>query len=554
LKSILGKKMQSSVKEKNNQEFLPVSMAMETVYCPRNFWLRYVEKETWKDHRMLKGSIQDDVRISANRLKNIAKKRIERDVLFFSERLGLAGKLDCLNVDDWIPEEYKTGPLQYNDYDRCQLCCYGLMIEERLEKSCLFGYLYYTDSKRKIRVDFTPELRKKVEDAAELAWDIVLSSCVPPPIDSEQCRGCALKERCLPDLINKIQGKVDRIPAGIGMGRTFEHTICIDEPWGYMKIKNKNFQFIQGKDERHDIPIEMVDAIIIIGSINFSHAALKEILRRNIHVSLLSYGGRYEGEIISEFSKNVPLRAAQARSGLDNDLVIEFSRGFLEGKLANSCTLLNRYNRKLQNPEISKAVDRIKRIKDKLVKTKDSSILLGLEGTAAAVYFNVFSLLINNKDFIFTHREKRPPTDPVNALLSFGYVMLTSQLRGICYLVGLDPFLGFFHQEKYGKPSLALDVLEEFRAIFIDALVLNLINRNSLKMEHFSYQSSGACYLNEKGRRVFLQAFFKRMRDKVIHPLINCKLSYRRVMEIQLRLLARRILGEFDRYKPFKAR
>lgn len=529
-------------------------MAMETAYCPRNFWLRYVENESWRDHRMYQGRLQEKKRSANSRPKTPDNIKIERNVVLHSDELGVAGKLDWLDIDNMIPAEYKTGPLQDNEYDRCQICCYGIMLEELNGVHCPFGYLYYTDSKSRIKIEFTPELRKKVKDAAELAWDIILSETVPPPIDSEQCQGCALKERCLPDLINQLQGKKDKVPVGIGMGRTFERTVCIDEPWGYLRIKDGNFLFTQGKDKKRIIPIEAIDAIIILGSINFSHAALKEILRRNIHVSLMSYGGRYEGEIISEFSKNVPLRAAQARAGLNENLVLEFSQAFLEGKLANSCTLLNRYNRKLKRPEISKTVERIKNIKKKVIKSQNKSALLGLEGTAAAEYFQVFPLLIDKKDFTFSRRERRPPSDPVNALLSFGYVMLTAQLRGLCYLVGLDPFLGLFHQEKYGKPGLALDILEEFRSIFIDALVLSLINRNSLKLMHFSFQSSGACYLNEKGRRIFLDAFFKRMRSELIHPLVNKKLTYRRIMEIQLRLVARRILGEYSKYSPFKAR
>jgi CRISPR-associated protein Cas1 len=180
--------------------------------------------------------------------------------------------------------------------------------------------------------------------------------------------------------------------------------------------------------------------------------------------------------------------------------------------------------------------------------------LMGLEGAGAAAYFGVFgSLFPDGFGHMFTGRHKRPPTDPINALLSYGYTLLTTQAIAAAQIVGFDPYVGYLHSTQYGKPALALDVIESFRAPVVDSVVLTLLNNRMLTSDDFD-EALGAWRLGDRGRRTFLQKFEERLNTEIVHPVFKYKVTYRRCLELQMRLLSRWLLGELNRFREFYVR
>jgi len=209
----------------------------------------------------------------------------------------------------------------------------------------------------------------------------------------------------------------------------------------------------------------------------------------------------------------------------------------------------------MRNGEASEeAIKRLARLRDSTAEVTSFTELLGIEGAAAALYFGSFNTMLRESwPFDFEKRNRRPPRDPVNALLSLGYSMMSKELAGVCHTVGLDPFLGFFHQPRYGRPALALDLMEEFRPLIADSVAISLINRGEIRESDFIRSASGV-FLNEQGRRAFWEHYFRRMDAEVSHPVFDYKMSYRRMLEVQARQLWRFVRGEAEKYSAFTTR
>ncbi len=326
----------------------------------------------------------------------------------------------------------------------------------------------------------------------------------------------------------------------------------------------------QGSEKRKvRVPLTKVDAVVVYGDVTLTSPALAALLEQRAEVSFCSHYGRFQGRLSPEFSKNSLLRLAQHQAHVDPVRVVELARAFVYGKLSNMRTLLMRANRKLENEQIGAAADSIKGVLDQVEticpeqatpppdpsRPQSESLqgkLLGLEGSASAFYFGVFGHLLKG-GWTFERRSRRPPTDPVNALLSYGYVLLTHQVASAVNVVGLDPYIGFLHSSQYGKPALALDVVEEFRTPVVESVVLTLLNNAMLKRGDFEEQL-GAWRLSDEGRRTFLIRFEERLNETISHPVFGYKATYRRCLELQVRLVAKWLLGEISHYQPFMIR
>jgi len=252
------------------------------------------------------------------------------------------------------------------------------------------------------------------------------------------------------------------------------------------------------------------------------------------------------------------------------------ARSFVVGKLSNQRTLLQRYNRKLEDEKIGSEVETLAAIIGKLGRLElkgegekpgavlvggDTGIsgsivetILGLEGAGSAAYFRCLGkLLVDQEQWSFGGRVKRPPTDPVNALLSFGYSLLTNQVASAVQAVGFDQYIGYLHSSVYGRPALALDLMEEFRPIIVDSVVLSLLNNRMLGSQDF-VRELGAYRLKDGPRRVFLSKFEERLNEEVTHPTFGYKVKYRRCIELQARLVAKFLTGELAEYPAFTVR
>jgi CRISPR-associated protein Cas1 len=245
------------------------------------------------------------------------------------------------------------------------------------------------------------------------------------------------------------------------------------------------------------------------------------------------------------------------------------ARAFVYGKLANMRTLVLRANRKREEAELAGAADSIKEVMKQVEELElateapapDPSdpqagtaygSLLGLEGAGTAFYFGVFERLLNG-EWRFERRTKRPPRDPVNALLSFGYVILMNQVASAVSVVGLDPYVGFLHSSQFGKPALALDVMEPFRPIVVDSVVMTVLNNRMLTEDDFEEQF-GAWRLSDEGRRIFLTKLEERLNTEIKHPVFGYRVTYRRCLELEVRLVAKWLTGEFGEFEPFMVR
>jgi CRISPR-associated protein Cas1 len=314
-----------------------------------------------------------------------------------------------------------------------------------------------------------------------------------------------------------------------------------------------------------------------MGEVTMTASALFLLLERNVAVNFMNYFGQFRGQLSPPLSKNSLLRLAQHQAHHDLAKRAELARRFVVGKLANQRALLQRYNRRLNDPGIGQEIDTLAGVVRKLaalslagpasgqegaiLATGDTGIagslietILGLEGAGSAAYFRCFDkLLADQTPWQFAGRVKRPATDPVNALLSFGYALLTNQIASVVQVVGFDPFVGYLHSSVYGRPALALDLMEEFRPIIVDSVVLTVLNNRMLKLDDF-VNELGAYRLKPEARKLFLTKFEERLNEEIQHPVFGYRVKYRRCFELQARLVVKYLTGETAEYPPFTVR
>jgi CRISP-associated protein Cas1 len=323
---------------------------------------------------------------------------------------------------------------------------------------------------------------------------------------------------------------------------------------------------------KEHIPLVKIDDVVVMGEVTLTASALHLLLERNIDISFLGYYGQFKGRLSPPLSKNALLRLAQYRAHNDMTKRCELARQFVLGKLSNQRTLLQRYHRRQPDVDLDRSIEQMAECLRQLallpldaiyttgqplqggdhrVEDTPLELILGIEGKGSAAYFRSFSKLINNQEqWPFAARVKRPPTDPVNSLLSFGYSLLTGRVASIVQLTGFDHFIGYLHSSFYGRPSLALDLVEEFRPIIVDQMILTLLNKRVLTPDDFVIEA-GVYRLKNERRKIFFTAFEERLKEEIAHPIFGYKVTYQRCIELQGRLLAKCLMNEIDRYPPF---
>lgn len=311
------------------------------------------------------------------------------------------------------------------------------------------------------------------------------------------------------------------------------------------------------------VPLSRVTDVVVVGRINVTTAALFSLLEAGVGLTMLSRTGKLQGRLLPPTGKNLPLRQAQYRQAADPAFCLKLSQWLVKGKLRNHRSQARRMLRfSLPDPEQAAAspqpdwlAGRVSQITTSL-KTiptcSDIATLMGQEGQAAKAYFAIFRAALK-KDLTFANRTRRPPKDPVNALLSLGYSLLTANMMTALEIVGLDPYCGFFHTNVYGRPALALDLMEEFRPVIVDSLVLTLVNKRMLKADDFKTDHQGV-FLNRRGRTVFFRAYTDRLNTKIYHTPAQRAISYQKIFEVQARQIAKLIQETQETYKPFVTR
>ncbi|MEZ6018521.1 MAG: CRISPR-associated endonuclease Cas1, partial [Planctomycetota bacterium] len=292
--------------------------------------------------------------------------------------------------------------------------------------------------------------------------------------------------------------------------------------------------------------------VAVFGNAQVSTQALVALLDRDIPLVFFSGGGWLRGRTIGHGSKNADLRIAQYRAAVDDEVACAHARTFVAAKIRNQRTLLRR---NASRPD-AVALGELESLAKKAERIDTVSSLLGLEGTAARTYFGQFTRMLKGvaaDQFDLEGRNRRPPRDPVNALLSFAYALLTKDLALAVVAAGLDPLIGFLHRPRYGRPALALDLMEEMRPLVADSTVITALNTGALDAGDFIVAATG-CALTPKGRKKMIQAYERRVDQLVSHPIFGYRISYRRLFEVQARLLGRALLGEIATYPAFRTR
>ncbi|MDZ4687410.1 MAG: CRISPR-associated endonuclease Cas1 [Planctomycetaceae bacterium] len=577
------------------QELIPARMLNEFTYCPRLAYLEWVQGE-FRDNLETKQGTFGHRNVDKPTTKPFARPDGEQDgdssaddvtsdslaaraLMLSAPSEGLVAKLDLIELQGRraVPIDYKRGtvpdiPLQAWEPERVQLCAQGLILRANGYESD-HGELYYIESRRRVTVEFDDLLVRRTRELVGQLRAMSESRRMPPPlVDSPKCPRCSLVGICLPDETNwlgqlsresrvesrepdgeeestkaprRLEGVRKLLPA-----RDDALPLYVQDQGAYVGKDGERLTVkpVQGKPI--SVPFIDVSQVCLLGNVQITAAAIKALAERSIPLCHFSYGGWFHAVTAGLSHKNVELRMQQYRAAFDPRQSLAVSRGFIAAKIRNSRTLLRRHGAE----EHKKDLDRLADFLQKTERVTSLESLMGLEGMAAKVYFAGFArLLRGGETFQLDGRNRRPPTDPVNALLSFVYSLLVKELTITLQAVGFDPFLGFLHQPRYGRPSLALDLAEEFRPLIGDSTVLMLINNEEVSPRSF-ISRSGSVALTDPGRKAVLAAFERRLETEITHPIFGYKITYRRVFEVQARLLARVLHGEIPDYPGFCTR
>ncbi len=295
--------------------------------------------------------------------------------------------------------------------------------------------------------------------------------------------------------------------------------------------------------EETKIPMREIKRILVFGNVQLSNSVISTCLQLHIPVVFLSQLGKYKGQLWSAKSLDLAVETAQFKRQDDTRLQLETARAIVRGKLLNSKLLLQRLNRKRQLPAVSKALAGLTKDIRATETAETLEALRGYEGIGAARYFPALGASIVHPDFSFQTRNRQPPRDPVNSMLSFGYTLLFSNVFSLLLAEGCNPYLGNLHRSEKPNPELAMDLMEEFRSPIVDSLVLRLVNKKTIKPSDFTRpDAAGGVYLTEPARRIFLKHFDQRITDETAHPDLQTRVSYRRAIQLQIQRYKRCLL------------
>ncbi|GAB2591707.1 MULTISPECIES: type I-C CRISPR-associated endonuclease Cas1c [Nitrincola] len=337
--------------------------------------------------------------------------------------------------------------------------------------------------------------------------------------------------------------------------KRLQNSLYINTQGAYLHKERETLVVDIAKEKVLQLPIHSISGIFCFGNVMVSPQVMGFCGERGVNLAFFTEYGRFLARVQGRQTGNVLLRRSQYKYA--DTRATEIARTLVAAKIQSQRQILQRHQRNYgKQDDVNQTIALLKSTVERLKIAKDLDIIRGLEGDAAARYFSVFNHLITEKsgDFNFIQRTRRPPTDPVNALLSFFYAIVGNDISAALQGVGLDPQVGFLHRDRPGRDSLAQDILEEFRAYIVDRLVLTLINRQQIKAADFIYEASGAVKLKDTARKVVLQEFQARKQKTIIHPYLKEEIPLGLLPHAQALLLARHLRGDLEYYPPFLAR
>jgi CRISPR-associated protein Cas1 len=575
-------------------QYLPARMLNEYVYCPRLFFYEWVDGLFSHSADTVEGALRHDTLGEKQEPLPPACEQVDerihsRSVALSSDALGLTAVIDLVEADGGqvCPVDYKRGAPRNHDgaleawpTDRVQVCVQALILRDHGYR-CDEAVIYYNQTRQRVRVPITDELVSGTLMAVSDARRIAAAGRTPPPlIDSPKCVRCSLNGICLPDETRALlysvrvddgalpqptlfdlheeksagEGQIDTVrrlvPAGDDLRPLYltGYGFSIGRSGGVLQIKDKGALIQEAR-------LNDVSEVNVFGSASVTTGAVQALAELERPIAYFTMGGWFYAITAGLGLKNVFLRREQFRRADDEAFCLRVARLLVATKIRNQRTMIQRNH--VEPP--SRAIDMLKRLAKQAEDAREIESLLGIEGMAAHYYFGHFAGMIKvdagdtAPAFDFTRRNRRPPRDPVNALLSLGYSLLVRDLTFACQRIGFDPFIGFYHQPRFGRPALALDLMEGFRPLIVDSAVLSAINTRMVTADDFLRVGESVA-LTARGRKRFLRAYEQRLDMQITHPLFGYRVSYRRVLEIQTRLLARVVTGELPAYPGFETR
>ncbi len=524
------------------------------------------------------------VQMGSARLGVVAK----MDLVESRAGVGPGGQRDLFAAVEVCPVDYKVGSprqgaegIELWDADRMQLGLQALILRDN-GYTCTEGVIYYRGTRQRVRLPISPELEAWVLERIAGARACAAGPMPPPLAHSPKCPRCSLAPVCLPDETRMLRQPVAEAaeeapppapvvpPRRLMAARSDLRALYLSTPGLRVGRKGETLEVKQEDRVIDTVRLLDVDHVGLFGNIQLSTQAIQALCEAEIPVTYFSMGGWFYGHTRGHGLKNVFLRLKQFQTATDPAACLRVARAIVRGKIRNQRTLLMRNHIDPPAP----ALARLKEAAAGVHQAGSLPELLGMEGAAAAVYFQHFSGMVKHEApdqipglevggeseaaaaffrFDFDGRNRRPPRDPVNACLSLASSLLAKDCHLAALTVGFDPYVGFYHQPRFGRPALALDLMEEFRPLIADSVVLTAINNGVLAPSDF-VRAGDAVNLSPAGRKRFFQIYEQRLASLLTHPVFDYKVSYRRALELQARLLARTLTGEIPEYIPLMTR
>jgi len=541
-------------------DLVPARMVNEFEYCPRLFYLEWVQSRFEDNLDTVEGRyVHRNVDAGGGRIDdpdNESPVRKARSVTISSEHLGIIAKADIIEGrgNKVIPVEVKRGrPPKHGPAwspELVQICAIGLILQDN-GYDCSEGQIFFAESRERVKIPFDEKLVWQTLKVLGELKEVAGSADPPPPlVDSPKCPRCSLVGICLPDETNLLADRSDVPPRRLTPRDSAARPLYVTEQGTKIGVRKGRVTVSQQKEVLQEIRLIDVSQVSVYGNVQISSQAMRAMFDQQVPVCWFSYGGWFQGIAHGLPSKHVDLRRRQVAIAAQAGLPI--AQKMIEGKIRNSRTLLRRNSRN----DVKPILEQLKATADQTAEVDSVESLLGVEGVAARLYFSRFSAMLKDNllgTFDFQGRNRRPPRDPINCLLSYAYSLLTKDLTAVALAVGFDPYLGVFHKPRFGRPALALDLAEEFRPLIADSVVVNVINNGETQENAFTVRAQGVA-LTQQGRRSFIAAYERRLDQEVTHPVYGYKITYRRVLEVQARMLGAYLLGEIPDYVPFMTR
>ncbi len=555
-------------------------MVAQHAYCERRLHLAYVEGR-WADnaHTEHGAWVHRNADAGEDALPTADDPdapRVARSVELTCDERGLRAKLDLLERGDGasVPVEIKKGsvPSSGRPYppERRQVGLQAMLLRAN-GHACDEGVIYYAGSRRRVTVPVDDALVAEIEAAVVDVRRVLALPMAPPPLeDSPKCVQCSLVGICLPDETNLLRERspVTEKATDAGDDRTPELRevrrlvpprddalpLYVQEQGAQVGKRGEKLVVSKKGDTLAEARLLDVSQLVLCGSVTVTPAALALLCDAGVPIVHLTSGNWFHGVTAGLGLRNAFDRAAQFARCADEAFCLRTARAVVLAKARNQRTMLRR-----NGPSGARVLDDLRAAFDGVERASSIEELLGAEGHAAALYFGAFGGMLQPRSdattgaFDFTVRNRRPPRDPVNAMLSFGYALLAKELTVALLAVGLDPYWGFYHRPRHGRASLALDLMEEFRPLLVDSAVLSAVNTGVVDARCFEHGANG-CALNARGRKAFLGAYEARMDQLVTHPVFDYRVSWRRVLNVQAQLLARLFRGEITDYPAITTR